>query len=88
MRKNKIIPEYKIEDQALVKWKQAGTSKLRPPWDGPYEITKILNNQSITIKRGEKEITYNKSDTKLFIVADEDKEEYYSYDNFMDNHEE
>lgn len=50
------IPDYKVGNSVLVKWKQSRTSKLRCPWDGPYTITKIPNEQAVTIERGNKEV--------------------------------
>jgi transposase InsO family protein len=55
--RNAEEPKYKINDFVYLKdnLPRSTSKKLTPKWLGPYQITKLHNNQNITIKIGNKE---------------------------------
>lgn len=62
--------DYKLGDQVLIQDKANKpnlSKKLSPNYKGPYKIVKINSNQTVTLKVGNKTITYHKNLLKPFV---------------------
>ena len=63
--RNENPQEIHVKDLVLLKDNNHRT-KLDPIWLGPYEVTAVLGNENVIIKRGRREITVHRNNIKKY----------------------